>query len=141
LKAETMNKTRLFRALSSGILTASLALPVMPVIAGGGPGDVTSREHSGTHFFGEVKDIAGLKPLEGVRVKVAITGTRMFLVVLTDEEGRFRLEGFGRDVPAAKVAVTCDKDGYRVVEATHRQMGKTARAPIGVECLLSRRKS
>jgi len=136
-----MKTSSLVYALCSAVLAVALALPVTPVNAGGGPGDVTSRQHSGTHFFGEVKDIAGLKPLEGVRVKVAITGTRMFLVVLTDEEGRFRLEGFGRDIPAAKVTVTCDKDGYRVVEVIHHQIGKTARSPIGVECLLSRRKS
>ena len=136
-----MKKSHLVHALYSAILTAALAIPVIPALAGGGPGDAASRQNSGTHFFGEVKDIAGLSPLEGVRVKVAITGTRMFLVVLTDEEGRFRLEGFGRDIPAAKIDITCNKDGYRVVEASHRQMGKHARSPIGVECLLSRRKS
>lgn len=133
-----MKKTLPTCALCSAVLTAMF---VLPAIAGGGPGDVASRQHSGTHFFGEVKDVAGLKPLEGVRVKVAVTGTRMFLVVLTDEEGRFRLEGFGRDIPAAKVEVTCDKDGYRVVDESHRQMGGSARAPISVECLMSRPKS
>lgn len=125
-------------ALCLAVLTMALALPV---IAGGGPGDASSRENSGTHFFGEVKDIAGFKPLEGVRVRVAVTGTRMFLVVLTDEEGKFRLEGFGRDIPGKKIRVTCEKSGYRVVEAGHQQMGKHPRSPIGVECLLIRKKS
>jgi len=133
-----MKESFLICALCSSVLTAAF---VLPAAAGGGPGDAASRQHSGTHFFGEVKDVAGLTPLEGVRVKVAVTGTRMFLVVLTDEEGRFRLEGFGRDIPAAKVEVTCEKDGYRVVDESHRQMGVTARAPIGVECLMSRPKS
>ena len=135
-----MKKNSLIRALCFASLTVVMAVPVA-VTAGGGPGDVTSRENSGTHFFGEVKDIAGFKPLEGVRVKVAVTGTRMFLVVLTDEEGRFRLEGFGRDIPGKKVKVTCEKSGYRVVEASHQQMGKHPKSPIGVECLLIRKKS
>ena len=133
-----MKKNSLARAFCSAFLTLALATPV---IAGGGPGDASSREHSGTHFFGEVKDVAGFKPLEGVRVRVAVTGTRMFLVVLTDEEGRFRLEGFGRDIPGNKIKVTCEKDGYRAVEAGHQQMGKHPRSPIGVECLLIRKKS
>ena len=136
-----MKQSSLICVLGYAVLAVALTLPVIPASAGGGPGDVTSRENSGTHFFGEVKDIAGLKPLEGVRVKVAVTGTRMFLVVLTDEEGRFRLEGFGRDIPGRKITVTCAKSGYRVVESSHRQMGKHARSPIGVECLLSRKKS
>jgi hypothetical protein len=123
--------------LACVVSTAALALPVL---AGGGPGDVSSRENSGTHFFGEVKDIAGFRPLEGVRVRVAVTGTRMFLVVLTDEEGHFRLEGFGRDIPGNKIKVTCEKDGYRAVDTSHQQMGKHPRSPIGVECLLRRQK-
>ena len=133
-----MGLFRFAGTLACVVSTAALALPVL---AGGGPGDVSSRENSGTHFFGEVKDIAGFRPLEGVRVKVAVTGTRMFLVVPTDEEGRFRLEGFGRDIPGKKVKVTCEKSGYRVVEASHQQMGKHPKSPIGVECLLIRKKS
>ncbi len=118
-------------------LIAGQAMPALPAFAGGGPGDVNSLEEKGTHFFGEVKDIAGFKPLEGARVKIAITGTRMFLVVLTDDEGRFRLEGFGKDVDAGKVAVTCSKDGYRAVEALSRHTSSDRHAPIEVECLMA----
>jgi hypothetical protein len=129
-------KTRgLVRILPVVLLGAATALPAF---AGGGPGDPSSRQDSGTHFFGEVRDVAGLSPVEGARVKVAIAGTRMFLVVLTDAEGRFRLEGFGRDVPAEKIEVTCDKSGYRTVEANRRQIGRHAASPIEVECLMAR---
>ena len=138
-----MRNLHALHPLSLAVMTAALLLVAVlftasEAIAGGGPGDISSREDSGTHFFGEVKDVAGFKPLEGVRVKVAVTGTRMFLVVLTDEEGRFRLEGFGRDIQAEKIEVTCDKTGYRVVEANRRQMGKHARSPIEIECLMVR---
>ena len=128
-------------ALGFTVALALLALPDFPASAGGGPGDPSSRQNSGTHFFGEVKDIAGFKPLEGVRVRVAVTGTRMFLVVLTDEEGRFKLEGFGRNIPGKNVKVTCEKDGYQAVETSHQQMGRHPRSPIGVECLLVRKRS
>ena len=77
-----MRNIRALRPVSLAIMTGALLLTAPPAIGGGGPGDIASREDSGTHFFGEVKDVAGFKPLEGVRVKVAVTGTRMFLVVL-----------------------------------------------------------
>ncbi len=130
-----MTSPFVLRILSAAMLALA---PALSAEAGGGPGDPMSRQDNGTHFFGEAKDIAGLAPVEGARVKVAITGTRMFLVALTDSDGRFRLEGFGRDVPAEKVEVTCEKSGYRTVEANRRQVGKHAASPIEVECLLAK---
>jgi hypothetical protein len=131
-----MNTGRRRHPFLAGLIAA---LPAA-ALAGGGPGDVSSHEDNGTHFFGEAKDVKGYRPLEGVRVKVAIAGTRQFLIVLTDADGRFRLEGFGKDVPAAKVEITCDKDGYRTVEAMRRQTGSRAASPIAVECLMVRAK-
>lgn len=128
------------RSRLASVLAGALAALAIPCAAGagGGPGDPGSAQEHGTHFFGEVRDVAGLAPVEGARVKVAIAGTMQFLVVLTDEAGQFRLEGFGKDVPADKVNVTCDKEGYRQIEAMRRQMGANAGAPIEVECLLAR---
>jgi hypothetical protein len=127
-------------ALTAALSALAFAAVPFAAGAGGGPGDPDSAQEHGTHFFGEVKDVAGLAPVEGARVKVAIAGTAQFLVVLTDAAGLFRLEGFGKDVPADKVNVTCDKEGYRQIEALRRQMGANAGAPIEVECLLARDK-
>ena len=134
------------RSLPASVLARALTALVVSAApfaasAGGGPGDPDSVQEQGTHFFGEVKDVAGFRPVEGARVKVAITGTPQFLVVLTDASGRFRLEGFGRDVAVNNVTVTCNKTGYRQVEAMRRQMGKHAASPIEVECLMAREKA
>lgn len=130
-----MRRLAPIRVQAAAALAASLALPAL---AGGGPGDIMSHEDNGTHFFGEVKDVAGLAPVEGARVKIAISGTRMFLVALTDGDGRFRLEGFGRDVPADKVEITCAKTGYRTVEALHHSVSGGKSAPIEIECLMAK---
>jgi len=129
------------RAVAGGLVGLALAAAPLLAHAGGGPGDESSRQESGTHFFGDAKDVKGFAPLEGVRVKVAIAGTRQFLVVLTDADGRFRLEGFGKDLSVDKVDVSCDKDGYRTVEALRRPASRAKGAPIVVECLLARKKS
>lgn len=120
-----------------------LAMLAAPFVAhaGGGPGDESMRQATGTHFFGEAKDVKGFAPLEGVRVTVAITGTRQYLVVLTDEDGKFRLEGFGKDLNVDKLDITCAKDGYRTIEALKRNVSGAKGAPISVECLLARQKS
>lgn len=129
------------RSLSAMFVGLALCGAPFAAMAGGGPGDETSRQDTGTHFFGEAKDVKGFAPLEGVRVKVAIVGTRQYLVVLTDADGKFRLEGFGKDLSADKVDVTCAKDGYRQVEALRRHVSRSISSPIVVECLLARRKS
>lgn len=90
----------------------------------------------GTPYFGEAKDIKGMKPLEGVRFKAQLKGTFRFFVISTDDEGHFRRDGLGNDVDSDKVEITCEKDGYKTVEVLRRRTSNKKNAPVEVECLL-----
>jgi hypothetical protein len=94
----------------------------------------------GAPFFGEVKDVNGLKPLDGVRVTGIVAGAIAPIVVSTNEEGKFKFRGFGKDVKQDSVQITCGKDGYTVLDVSRRQLSKAPDAPVEIECLLERRR-
>ena len=98
-------------------------------------------EHeNGSPFFGEAKDVNGLKPLEGVRVRGEVKGGSFPIIVSTDGEGKFKFRGFGKDVAPDSVLIACSKDGYGLVDVTRRQLSRGVAAPVEVECLLEPKK-
>ena len=99
------------------------------------PDDI--HEH-GPPYFGEAKDIKGLKPLEDVQIKVQVKGTSRFFIVQTDGEGRFRRNGLGTDVDPANVEFACEKSGFRTIEIMHRRLSSAKFSPVEIECLLER---
>jgi hypothetical protein len=119
-----------------GIL--GLTLLAMPAIAGEADFEPADIHEHGNPYFGEVKDIKGLAPVENARIKVQVKGTLRFFIVQTDAEGRFRRNGLGLDVDPEKVEFACDKDGYRTVEVMHRKMSTAKLSPIEIECLLAK---
>ena len=123
------------------ILTAAAVLVgAFPLSATAGDADHEIEDHEGSPpFFGETKDIDGLKPLPGVRIKTTLRGTMRFLVGTSDEEGNFKIRGLGDDIVPESVDVTCEKDGYRTVDVTRRRVAPVANAPTAVECLLERK--
>ena len=114
------------------------ALLVPPVLAGEADFEPADIHEHGNPYFGDVKDIKGLIPVENARIQVQVKGTMRFLVVQTDADGRFRRNGLGLDVDPEKLEFSCDKDGYRTVEVLHRKMSAAKLSPIEIECLLAR---
>lgn len=109
-----------------------------PAIAGEADFEPADIHEHGNPYFGEAKDIKGLSPLENVRIKVQVKGTKRFFIVQTDADGRFRRNGLGPDVDPEKVEFSCEKDGFRTVEVMHRKMSSAKLSPIEIECLLAR---
>ena len=117
-----------------------LVLPflAMPAFAGEAEFEPADIHEHGNPYFGEVKDIKGLNPVENARIKVQVKGTMRFFIVQTDAEGRFRRNGLGPDVDPEKVEFSCEKDGFRTVEVMHRKMSSAKLSPVEIECLLAK---
>src|SRR3954463_12830846 len=124
---------------SSTLMALSLALIAMPVLAGEADFEPADIHEHGNPYFGEVKDIKGLAPVENARIKVQVKGTMRFFIVQTDGEGRFRRNGLGLDVDPEKVEFFCEKAGFRAVEVMPRKMSSAKLSPIEIECLLARK--
>lgn len=120
---------------AAALLALALALPVLAGEADSEPDD--TAEH-GAPFFGEAKDIGGMDPVPDVRIKAQLRGTSRFFLTTTDDEGRFKRSGMGPDVDAELVDVTCEKDGYRVVEVLRKRLSKDKHAAVEIECLLEK---
>lgn len=123
-------------------LAAGLALALaIPALAGEDEPDPDDTQEHGAPYFGDVKDIDGLAPIPDARVKVQLRGTYRFIILQSDEEGRFRRSGLGVDVDANKVEVVCEKSGYRAVDVLQRRLSREKFAAVEVECLMEKVRS
>ena len=120
----------------------AVAVACCAAVASAGDADFEGDDDhdDGPPFFGEVKDVAGLKPMDGVRVRAEVKDASFPIIVSSDAEGRFKFRGFGKDTPVDDVKITCGQDGYGVVDITRRKPSGAANAPVEIECLLERKK-
>ena len=132
-----MSKTMQSHFLISGF--SALLMLAAPALAGEAEFEPADIHEHGNPYFGEAKDIKGLRPLEDVRIKVQVKGTMRFFIVQTDSDGRFRKNGLGLDVDPENNEDPFEKDGYRTVEVMHRKMSSAKLSPIEIECLLARK--
>lgn len=130
------------RCSSLKVVTACVAMSMLAVggsvVAGEADYEPDDVHEHGAPYFGEVKDIKGLKPVENARVKVQVKGTLRFFIVQTDEEGRFRRNGLGTEVDPANVEYTCEKQGYRTIDISTRRLARDKFAAVEIECLLEK---
>ena len=122
-------------------LSLFLALiAVSPALAGGAELEaIMGDTESGAPFFGEAKDVKGLKPLEGVRIRAQLKGQPLPVFVDTNDEGRFSLRGFGKGVDPANVDVKCEMSGYTLIDLSRRRVSKDANAATEIECLFEKK--
>jgi hypothetical protein len=93
-------------------------------------------EFNGPSFFGEAKEVGSLRPVQNVQVKAELGEQR--ISTYTNDEGSFKIPGFGKDIAADSVAISCAKEGYRTLDMSRRRLSSAADAPVVVECLLER---
>ena len=124
------------RALPAALVTILLAAPALSGDGDYEPGD----EHKyGVSFFGEVKEVGGLDPVQDAQIKLQLRGTMRFVIFQSDADGRFRRPGLGLDVDPEHVDVSCEKPGFRTVEVMRRRASGAKDAPVEIECLMERR--
>lgn len=121
------------------VAVAVLAALSMPAWAGDGEFEAENEEELGAAFFGEARSLAGLQPLADVRIRAVVRGSAISVNTSTDEDGRFRLRGFGKEAAPDTIVVSCSRAGYVQVEVIRRSMPGGRHPRIEVECLMEKK--
>jgi hypothetical protein len=89
---------------------------------------------NGPSFFGEAKEVGSLRSLQNVQVRAEL-GDR-WISTYTNDEGSFKIPGFGKETAPDSIAITCSKQGYRTLDISRRRLSSAADAPVVIECLM-----
>ena len=142
-----MNRFRVALFSTQALVALGLAAGITLAVSGGawagGTGlDERDEDEAGTPFFGFAKDL-GLrgKGIADTKVVAEIKGGNASLVTRADAQGHYRITGFGKDVDAATVEITCSKEGYRLERAARRKVSNDPGAPIEVDCLMTKQQA
>lgn len=102
--------------------------------AGGGENfGPDEQEDAGHPYFGYVKDRDG-KPISDVKITVDLkAGT---VILRTNDDGHFHVNGFGANVDPDDVKFSCAKDGYKQYAFTKQSTGTGPQAAIEVDCVM-----
>jgi hypothetical protein len=78
--------------------------------------------------------VGSLRPMQNVQVKAEVGERR--ISTYTNDEGSFKIPGFGKETAADSVTITCAKEGYRTLDISRSRLSSAADAPVVIECLL-----
>lgn len=125
-------------------IACALSLSVMLTVSGARAGGadleaIMGDTENGAPFFGEAKDLKGFKPLEGVRIRAQLKGQPLPVFVDTNDEGRFSLRGFGKNIDPANVDIKCEMPGYSLIDLSRRRVSKDVDAATEIECLFEKK--
>ncbi len=123
--------------MRAAVVFAFVALFASPVLAGGDDLYGDTEGHL-PQFVGIARDIKTFKPIAGMRVIATLKTTRAGMITYSDDEGRFRIEGFIDGFDADAVEISCAKPGYKPVNVIRRKISGDPAAPVEVECLNER---
>ena len=118
------------------VAALALTLAATPAFAGDADFEGGDDHDDGVPFFGEAKDVTGLKGMDGVRVRAEVKGGSFPVIISTDSEGKFKFRGFGKDVNPDNVTITCSREGFGLVDVSRRRVSAAKEAPVEIECLL-----
>lgn len=117
----------------------ALLLAIGSACAGGADLEaIMGDTEDGAPFFGEARDVKGLKPIEGVRIRAQMKGAPLPVFVDTNEDGRFSLRGFGKGVDPDNVNIACEMSGYKLLDLSRRRVSKDPEAATEIECLFEK---
>lgn len=107
-------------------------------------GDATLYENSdaelGAFYYRQALIVGSLKPLKGVHVNAKRKSTPYPIITTTDEDGRFRISGFGAEFSSDNIEITCSLDGWSLAHFEPKKINTEPQSPIEVECLMERTK-
>ena len=122
-------------------LLAYLFLALASTAWAGGEGGPDDHVHDdGPNFFGFVKDTAG-KTIRDAKVTADIK-SRPSVVARTNAAGAYRIPGFGKDISANNVTISCAKEGYKQTKTLLKtRPSKTPPTAIEIECTMQQIKT
>lgn len=124
----------------AGAMALSFSLGASSAYAGGAELEaIMGDKENGAPFFGEAKDVKGLKPLDGVRIRAQLKGQPLPVFVDTNDEGRFSLRGFGKGIDPANVDIKCEITGYSLIDLSRRRVSRDVDAATEIECLFEKK--
>jgi hypothetical protein len=121
--------------LARAILVCVATAMLSPSISGAGEA-VSERDEldNGPSFFGEAKEVGSLRPMQNVQVRAEVGERR--ISTYTNDEGSFKIPGFGKETAADSITITCAKEGYRTLDISRSRLSSAADAAVVIECLL-----
>jgi hypothetical protein len=135
LSVEWTNMLRWNPVISRAILVCFAVAMLSPSISRAGEA-VSERDEldNGPSFFGEAKEVGSLRPMQNVQVRAEVGERR--ISTYTNDEGSFKIPGFGKETATDSVTITCAKEGYRTLDTSRSRLSSAADAPVVIECLL-----
>ena len=136
-----MFRSRLASALLLGAAALAAAGTSVSFHATAWAGGVTFDDpdedaNAGPPFSGIVRDRDG-NAISDAKVTVTVKIFNSSLILRTDQDGHFTVNGFDKSVSPDDVAIACSKDGY-VQFAISRKPTSDPKAPIPVTCILQK---
>jgi hypothetical protein len=92
----------------------------------------------GPPFIGAVRDIDKGVGIKDARVTADIQNGKGTVITQTNTLGRFKFDGFRKEVDPGQIQISCSKDGYRVDKVVRRRPSLEPGAPIEIDCLMVR---
>ena len=128
------------RTCMAAVLAFGVAFSICDRVWAGGvtfasPDD--SAANAGPPFAGFVKDRDG-NPLPDAKVTVSVKSFNWTLILRTDSNGHFFVNGFDKSVDPTTVEISCSKDGYKEYAKSRRPPSSNPKAAIETDCILQK---
>ncbi len=128
-----------FGSARAGLLgCAAFALIAAPgaALAGGGSFTDDAPQDTGPSYFGFVRDQNGA-PIAGAKITVSIKAMSSTLILRTDPQGHYTMQGFDKSIDPKDVDISCSKEGYTDPKST-RIPPSSPTAPVEIDCTLQK---
>jgi len=125
-------------AIAASLVLGALLVCSSFVWAGAEMDEHDEAPDSGPPFIGAVRDVDKGLGIKDARVTADIQNGKGTVITQTNTLGRFRFDGFRKEVDPGQIEITCSKDGYRVEKVLRRRPSLEPGAAIEVDCLMVR---